>query len=241
MLVRDIDRALDVRVVVRVKQDTELMRMAAELRMKLPVFIYSRSGQLWMSTYVRKQDLDSRLSMALRRMDCRETRDAYVVDERINNVEQMSVVQKLLEVPSFAMNRSDSMNGYVNIYARFHHSHINLVSEELVKFAGEDKVVLDWLGGPSPGITRIMDRINQEYRVTLVSYRVPGGDELPVLTGNLGEVELLAETKSSVAMPMGSRLYSIPAGPFQAVRALRRSTAAPAFTTPTSGTGSWRK
>ena len=40
MLVRDIDRKLDMRLVLRVRQNTEFFSAIADIRTKLPVFIF---------------------------------------------------------------------------------------------------------------------------------------------------------------------------------------------------------
>ena len=47
MLIRDIDKKLDMRLVLKVRQSTELFHATSDLGMKLPTYIYGVDGQAW--------------------------------------------------------------------------------------------------------------------------------------------------------------------------------------------------
>ena len=54
MLVRDIDMGLDMRMILKLRQNTELFNALAELKTKLPVYIYGKGKEAWMTTYFSK-------------------------------------------------------------------------------------------------------------------------------------------------------------------------------------------
>lgn len=173
MLVRDIDKALDMRLILRVRQNTELFNAISDLRTKLPVFIYGKGSEVWMSTYFPKDSKNQKIDILLKRFRATEYENAFVVDTRINNVKDLAIIDKLMKLPSFIINRSDISGGFVNIYARFHRSQLDAVSALLADYtADKENSRVDWLG-PSPGITKVMDLINSEYPISLVTYRIP--------------------------------------------------------------------
>ena len=63
MLVRDIDRKLDMRVVLRLRQNTELFNLTRELKGKFPVFLFNRDEETWMSTYFPREQKSQRLEI----------------------------------------------------------------------------------------------------------------------------------------------------------------------------------
>ena len=178
MLVKDIDRKLDMRLVLRVRQSTEFFSAIADMRTKLPVFIYGKNGEAWMSTYFSRDSRSAKIDMLFSRFHAIEKEDSFVVDTRINNVSDLAVINRLMHLSSFIVNRSDMSGGYINIYARFHSSQADAVSSLLSEYTADGmNSRVDWLG-PSPGITNIMNMINSEYPISLITYELPmNGDE----------------------------------------------------------------
>ena len=196
MLVRDIDRKLDMRLVIKVRQSTEFFSAIADMHTKLPVFIYGKSGEAWMSTYFTRDSRNAKIDMLLSRFHAIEKENSFVVDTRINNVKDLAVINKLMRLPSFIVNRSDMSGGFINIYARFHSSQADAVSSLLAEYTADGmNARVDWLG-PSPGITSIMNLINSEYPVSLVTYELPmnGSEESlrEILSG-----EVMAEASNT--------------------------------------------
>ena len=170
MLVRDIDRKLDMRVILRVRQNTELFDLTREIKGKFPVFLFGRDGEIWMSTYFPKEIKSNKLEIALKKFRGIEKENSFVIDSRINNVKDLKIINKLMEIPSFIVNRSDMNNGFLNIYARFHSSQLSMISEDLSAYTEDvENSRVEWLG-PNPGIIKTMDLINSEYPVSIVTY-----------------------------------------------------------------------
>jgi len=188
MLIRDIDRKLDMRLVIKVRQDTDLFNATSELGIKLPAYVYGVDGTAWISTYFPRNLKGNNMMALLNRFNAVSREDSYVVDTRINNVKDLAIIGKLMEIPSFVINRSDIYKGFLNIYSRFHSSQIEAVSDLLAQYTSDlANARVEWLG-PSPGITKVIDLINSEYPVSVLTYEFSMDNE----DGN--EIELSSET-----------------------------------------------
>ncbi|HLH85522.1 MAG TPA: hypothetical protein VKU79_01490 [Thermoplasmataceae archaeon] len=197
MLIRDIDRKLDMRLILKVKQTTELFGAIADMKVRLPVFIYMQNFQTWMATYFPKDVRDQKTHVILGRFKAVERSDSYVVNTRINNVREMEVITKLSTLPSFMIDGSDMSEGYVNVYGRFHSSQLENVSELLSEHTSDpDSARIEFLG-PTPGIMRIMDMINSSYPLSLVSFVLPVDGELNPISKLFGR-DIIAAAKSGM-------------------------------------------
>ena len=197
MLVRDIDRKLDMRVILRVRQNTELFDLTREIKGKFPVFLFGRDGETWMSTYFPKETKSNKLEIALKKFRGIEKENSFVIDSRINNVKDLKIINKLMEIPSFIINRSDMNNGFLNVYARFHSSQLSMVSENLSVYTEDiENSRVEWLG-PNPGIIKTMDLINSEYPVSVVTYIIKLNGEDRTMSELAHNVDSMAEMKSS--------------------------------------------
>ncbi len=198
MLVRDIDKKLDMRIVLRLREDTDLFNSTRGMTKKLPVYIYGFDGETWMATYFPKADSSSKMDLIFKKFDATELENSFVVDSRINNVKDLKVINKLMDVPSFVINRSDMGNGFLYVYARFHNSQLRNVSSLLAEYTADSlNSRIDWLG-PSNGILAITDLINKEYPISLVSYRVPIGADDRVLKEVVCEQGILGEARNNL-------------------------------------------
>ena len=197
MLVRDIDRKLDMRVILRVRQNTELFDLTREIKGKFPVFLFGRDGEIWMSTYFPKETRSNKLEIALKKFRGIEKENSFVIDSRINNVKDLKIINKLMEIPSFIINRSDMNNGFLNVYARFHSSQLSMVSENLSVYTEDiENSRVEWLG-PNPGIIKTMDLINSEYPVSVVTYIIKLNGEDRTMSELAHNVDSMAEMKNS--------------------------------------------
>jgi len=189
MLFRDIDRKLDMRLVIKVRQDTDLFHATSELDLKLPTYVYGVDGTAWISTYFPKSLKGNNMMALLNKFNAVSREDSYVVDSRINNVKDLAIIGKLMELPSFVINRADMYRGFLNIYSRFHSSQIEAVSDLLAQYTSDSvNARVEWLG-PSPGITKVMDIINSEYPISVLTY------EFSLNTEDKSEIDLANETE----------------------------------------------
>lgn len=207
--VNDIDKHLDMRLVLRLRQDTELFSATANFSKPLPVFIYENEGKMFMSTYFPKQTDRNDMSLLLRKFEADEKEDSFVTTTRINNVKDLAIIRKLLDLPSMTLNRADISSGFLNVYARFHSCNLDEVSHILSEYTSDRaNSRVEWLG-PSPGIIQIMDLINSQYPISLVTYEISDDDNSPHSLSKAGNV--LVEVKGADSeSEFSSILYADP-------------------------------
>ncbi len=199
LLFKDIDKKVDRRLILRLKQNTEFFTSALDLNLTLPVYIYGKDGETWMSTYFPKLDssLRQKMDLLIRKFDGKEKENSFVVDTRINNVEDLAILDQVLEVPSFIVDRSDMSNGYLNVHGRFHHSQAGRISALLSELTlDSESARIDWLGA-SPGIKALTDMTHSIYQLSLVGYEVPIEDEEQIYTNLLSDENTIAEIRNS--------------------------------------------
>ncbi|MEM0159047.1 MAG: hypothetical protein QW812_06005 [Thermoplasmataceae archaeon] len=202
MLVRDIDKKLDLQLILKIRQNSELFGAIADLKRRLPVFIYMQNFQTWMSTYFPKDLRDQKTQIILDRFKAAERSDSYVVDTRINNIKEMEVVTKLSAIPSFMIDGSDLSEGFVNVYGRFHSSQLERVSELLVQYTLRAEDVRVERLGPTPGIMDIMNSINSSYPLSVVSFILPLNGEMDQISELFG-LDMIAAAKSGMRKGTG--------------------------------------
>lgn len=195
MIVRDIDKRLDMRLVLRLRQTTEFFDATKMRSDTLPVFIFQNGEKTFLNTYFPKGKSRGNIDLVLRKFDAVEMEDSFVTTTRINNVHDLAIINELHDLPSVVLNRADMSNGYLNIFMRFHSNESRKVSSILSKYI-EDKENsrVEWLG-PSPGIIYIMNLINSEYPVSVVTFEID--DESGSSMGLLGSDDSIAEVKGA--------------------------------------------
>jgi hypothetical protein len=210
MLIREIDRKLDMELNLRVRQDTDFFEATRYIKEKLPVYVYGKDGQSWMSTYFPKQKGNPDLELMINNFNPSEREDSYVIDTRINSAQELSIVGKLMDLPSFMINRSDMKDGFLNIYSRFHSSQIDKVSQLLAEYtSNKENSRIDWMG-PSAGIMRDIELINREYHISVVTFETHADENEHNLRLLENESEIMAEAKNNQSVKGNFRavLYS---------------------------------
>ncbi len=210
MQIRDIDKKLDMRLVLKLKQNTDLFNTTSELAIKLPTYIYRSDGSSWISTYFPKSIKSNNLMLLLKKFGAIEKENAFVIDSRINNVKDLTIINKLMELRSFVINRADMSGGFLNVYARFHSNELEKVSDLLADYTSDsENSRISWLG-PNPGIIWTNNLINSEYPLSLVTFEITPEDEDPEILSLIKNQEIIAEMKSNESVPgkLNMILYS---------------------------------
>ena len=198
MLVRDIDRKLNRRLVISLKQSTELFEATKRFSGTLPATVFMEDNATYLNVFFPKDnENDTHFKILLRRFDAIERKDGYVVRDRINNIKDMRIVSDLLSVPSMVLNRLDIYKGEMHFYSRFHDNFSPEVSEALSRYSADNENTrIEWLG-PSPGITSILELINSKYPISLLSYQVPVEQDDEILNNLISGDQYLMEIENS--------------------------------------------
>ena len=197
MFIRDIDKKVDRRVVLRLRQSTDFFKSVMDLDMVLPVFIFSKGSETWMSTYFPKSEMSQKMDLLIRKYNGVEKENSFVVDTRINNIQDLAIIDKFLDVPSFIVDRSDISNGFLNIQGRFHHSQSEKVSNLLSQLTVDsENARIDFIG-PSDGLMSITDKTHSLYSLSVVGYRVPIEEEERPYTNIISDENSIAEMRNN--------------------------------------------
>ncbi len=174
---KEIDKKLNMRVILGIRQETEFFDLTNEIQNKLPSYIYSVKGETWLSVYFPKGPKDQRINLIYNKFKAIEGDNSYIINSRINNINDLKIINELSDIKSFVLNRADMRSGFLNIYARFHRNDLPEVSNLLAEYVSDTKNTrIEWLG-PSPGIINIMNSINNDYPISLLTYNVPMREE----------------------------------------------------------------
>ena len=197
MLIEDIDKKVDRKLIIRLRQNTDFFKSAMDLDLTLPVYIFSKGNETWMSTYFPKLEMSQKMDLLIRKFNGKEKENSFVIDTRINNVKDLAIIEKLLDVPSFIVDRSDINRGFLNLHGRFHHSQSEKISGLLADLTlDSENARVDWIG-PSDGIRAITDDTHSVYPLSLVEFRVPIEDDERAVTNLISDENTIAEMRNS--------------------------------------------
>ncbi|MFG1450360.1 MAG: hypothetical protein AAE983_06960 [Thermoplasmataceae archaeon] len=188
MRMSDINLKLDRRIVLSLKQDSELVNFSKSSRVPVPVSVFNIGEHVYMDSFFPKDiTMDQHLKLLVQRMEIKERRDAYVVRTRINNIESLKIINELFRVPSVVPNRIDIENGALHFYMRFHHNFQDMVSDLMEKYVENPEITkIDFLG-PSDGLASTYTRIDSRYPLSFVSFDVILEEEARKTIGNITE------------------------------------------------------
>ncbi|KAA8922206.1 hypothetical protein [Thermoplasma sp.] len=192
----DIDHALDMDLILKLREDTPFIKSSSDLDFRIPVMIHNSDGKLMMSAFFPKFRSGKKVNMNFSAFNPVEKEDFFVIDERINNIHGYEIIEKLLRAPSCVMSNIDIFRGDLNIYIRFHSSKIEDISELLSKYIIHgDHTRVEYLG-PTRGIQEMFERLNNDYGLSVVSYALPLDDEEKEIVKELASTPFIGELKN---------------------------------------------
>lgn len=197
VFIKDMDRKVDRQVVLRLRQSTDFFKSVMDLDLVLPVYIFGKNGETWMSTYFPKLDMSQKMDLLIRKYEGIEKENSFVVDTRINNVKDLAIIDQLLDVPSFIVDRSDLSKGFLNFHGRYHHSQSHRISNLLAELMRDSENARVEYIGASEGVMAITEKTHTMYPLTMVGYRVPIEDGERRFTNLISDDCAIAEIRNS--------------------------------------------
>ena len=179
----DIDKILDRRMVLTMKQDNEIFLASREIEARIPINILEEGDKKYMlinfpSSFGEVQ----KNRIFLKKYDAKNIGTNYVIRERINHVEKWKYIQEIMNLPSVVVNRINLKGGLIAFYFRYHHSVKNKISNILSNYTDGDDGQIETMD-PSPGILKILDRLDQFYSLGMVQVSIPLTEEERTLVG----------------------------------------------------------
>ncbi len=174
MLIKDIDRKLDMMCIIAIMQDSPWFILSSRFGTMIPGYLYQEEGKNFLQMYVQRNLLPRGLQTAiLSHKTVVQKKTHYVITEAISNEKQMAMVTDLMQIPSVMTTNSYLMGDELFISFRFHSNFTEEVNVALSRINASSGSVRIAFLGPSPGITAVVDRVNSETPVSVVRYSVP--------------------------------------------------------------------
>ncbi len=197
MRIADIDKILDRRMVLTMKQDNEIFLASREIEARIPINIIEEEDKKYMlinfpSSFGEVQ----KNRIFLKKYNAKNIGSHYVIKERINHVEKWKYIQEIMNLPSVVVNRINLKGGLIAFYFRYHHSVKNKISNILSGYTDGDEAQIETMD-PSPGILKILDRLDQFYSLGMVQVSIPLTEEERNLVGFVRD-DFIGESTNSL-------------------------------------------
>lgn len=181
MLIREVDRKLDMMCTIAITQDTPWFGLTSGSGSVIPGYLYREDEHTFLQMYISKTSLSKGLQTAIRTHgSVVEKKSYYTVSEKISDVKQMTYLAEIMKVPSVITTNSYLLGKELFITFRFHSIFNSRVNRALSAISGSEvESRIDYFG-PSPGITRLLENFNADNPVSVVRYTVdlPGSSEI---------------------------------------------------------------
>ncbi len=172
----DIDRVLDRRMVLTMKQDNEIFQASREVNARIPVTISDEEGKKFLYiNFPGSFGEPQKNRIFLKRYDAKNIGSHYVIKSRINHVDKWRYINDLINVPSVVVNRINLKDGLLAFYFRYHHSVKNRISCILSKYTDGEEGQIESIG-PSPGLLSILDRMQEVFTLGMIQISMPVDD-----------------------------------------------------------------
>ncbi len=210
MLIRDIDRKLDRRLVIKFKGKSEFFSIFEKYEGYAPAYGYRQNDEAFLDVFIPKTK-GGPVSTLLKSFSVANKGEYSVIRAKTGRGDSgVRIFSELHEVPSMIRSGLYVQGGYLHTELRFHHSYAGKVSDLIGEITKES----DWLSlhslGPSPGIVSMLDEINSHLPLFVIGYEgvTPPNPVTEQIRG-----ERITEPNLSFVTPEGYSVVSYSDGP----------------------------
>ncbi len=189
MNIDDIDLKLDRVCTLELVYDSEIFVASRAIENAIPAFMRQEDDISYLLINFPKSFAEVQKNrLFLGRFKAVETGTHYVINERINHIEEWKVLTKIMELPSVVVNRMDINDGLFEINLRYS-SHY---SENLSSFISQ--FVENGLGrinnmGPSIGILQELNVIDKMFKLGILQVSIKLTSDQRRLFSFIGETD----------------------------------------------------
>ncbi|MHB8396814.1 MAG: hypothetical protein ACYDAZ_06680 [Thermoplasmataceae archaeon] len=206
MRITEVDRRIDIRCILAVRQNSDLFSITAMSEEQIPAYAFNENGKTFLQLFFHKDSGEMRkLSAILSRPDIVEKKSYYSVTERVNNIKEMRILAELLEISSVVINNTYLVGDELFLDFRYHHSRKDKVNSVLSSLIGVSDNVRIVKLGRSSGLRERMEEIDRETPLTMVQFSVPVPKDSPSMEqivmdypDTVGEIESRRMTDKGV-------------------------------------------
>lgn len=185
MLIRDVDRKLDMMCTIALTQDSPWFGLSAKSGSVVPGYLYQEGSDTFLQMYIQKKSFSKGLQNAIKtHSSVVEKKTYYVVSEKLSDSKHMKNLTELFSIPSVITTNSYLFGKELFISFRYHSRFNEKVNKSLaIVTASKLETRIAYLG-PSPGITSLLEKVNMDTPVSVVRYsmQASGNSELAKLS-----------------------------------------------------------
>lgn len=169
MLLRDIDKALDMQCKLVIKGTGKIFTLSRSLNIEIPLLILEKSNEF--RAYLEKSKENEDISSYL---GAREENSMYVIDNLLVDSVVWNILFSLNKINSVSPQILTIENGNIVTRLRFHHDYLKEVSETIAEFivpSGEKVIEIDI--EPCKGLSNLFENRNKRSPMSVLSFEVP--------------------------------------------------------------------
>jgi hypothetical protein len=183
---------------------------------RIPAYTFTEEDKTYLRLFFPKTGKNNpALSPILSRKDMIEKSSYYSVTERINNIEGMRMVARLLETPSVALNNTYLLKDELYLDFRFHKNKLHAINDLLSEVIGKN---LNFRVVSLTGSSNLKDRMEAIHKRTplaVVRYSVPIPGNNPLLRYIVAnDPETVAEIEGRTLSEKGIKVILYTTKPF---------------------------
>lgn len=177
VLIKDVDRGLDMMCTVAVTENSVWFDMASKIPGRTRARFYDEpDGTFLVLYFARDRIVSNQKSFILANRNAVEKKEIISVAEQIKNRKQLSLTSEMMELPSVIVSQSYLQGNELFISFRFHSSVLDQVNRFLVSHTRENSGTRTAYLGPSPGFMKTIYEISNHTPLTVVRFtlHLPG-------------------------------------------------------------------
>ncbi|MCL5888997.1 MAG: hypothetical protein M1597_03440 [Candidatus Thermoplasmatota archaeon] len=174
MKISEAQGKLNRRCVIAIKQHGGIFDILSRMNDYVPAYVFSENDRTYLQLYFQKRGRQNNIiSPLLSRKDLVEKRSYYSITERVNNVEGMKAIIRLIEAPSVALNDTYLLKNELFLDFRFHSTMLYEINDILHEVIGVNPNFRIVKMTNSRHLRERMEEMNSQTPVAVVRYNVP--------------------------------------------------------------------
>ncbi len=221
MKISEVHAKLDRRCVIAIRQHGGIFELLARMGERIPAYTFTENEKTYVQLFFSKKGKPGpAMSPILSRKDLVEKRSYYSITERINNVEGMKVVGKLLEAPSVALNDAYLLKDKLYLDFRFHGNELHRINDVLSEVIGKNQNFRIARMTHSRTLRERMQEIHAHTPLAVVRYSIPIPVDNPLM-GYMAEnhPDAVAEIEGRSVTDEGIKILLYTSNPMESSRA----------------------
>ena len=174
MKISEVHEKLDRRCVIAIRQHTGIFGLLARMDQRIPAYTFTEDEKTFIQIFFPKSGKPAQsMNPILSRKDLVEKSSYYAITERINNVEGMKIIGKLLEAPSVALNDAYLLKDELYLDFRFHGNRLHVINDILSGVIGKNQSFRIVQLTQARSLRDRMEAMHSQTPLAVVRYSIP--------------------------------------------------------------------